>query len=85
MEDMNKMNELAESENISEVEETSGNGGYMALLLVAGAGAVVGHFVEKGAKTAWSWIKSKVANAKRKKAEAEETVDESDVAIGVES
>lgn len=85
MEDMNKTNEIAEVENIAEVEETSEKGGYAVLLLVAGAGAIAGHFVEKGAKMAWSWIKGKMADAKIKKARAEEVADEDDAVADAES
>ena len=77
MEDMNaKMNEIVEVENIAEVEETSERGGYAVLLLVAGAGAVAGHFIEKGAKMAWHWVKGKMAERQLKKAGTEATADD---------
>lgn len=82
MEDMSKnTNEIVEIENEAEVEETSESGGYGVLFLVAAAGAVAGHFIEKGAKAAWSWGKNKIAERKLKKLEDEATAENDDKVV----
>ncbi len=86
MEDMSmKTNEIVEIENDAEVEETSERGGYGVLLLVAAAGAVAGHFIEKGVRAAWSWGKSKIANHQLKKIGDEATDDDGDAVAKAES
>lgn len=79
MEDMSmKTNEVVEIENEVEVEETSEGGGYGVLFLVAAAGAVAGHFIEKGAKMAWSWGRNKIAERKLKKLGDEDSIKADD-------
>lgn len=77
MEDMSmKTNEIVEVEDNVEVEETSEHGGYGVLLLVAAAGAVAGHFIEKGLKAAWRWGKGKIDEHQHKKTDDEATDDD---------
>lgn len=86
MEDMSmRTDEIVDIENDVEVEETSERGGYGVLFLVAAFGAVAGHFIEKGAKAAWSWGKSKIADHRRKKIGDEAMTDDEDEVAELES
>lgn len=81
MEDMNnRTDNVVKTEDVTEVEENSEKGGYIVLLLVAGVGAIAGHFIEKGFVKARHWVKGKMDAASSKRAEAEKTANDDPIA-----